>query len=109
MKIVGMTDGIHQVLILVPENHSLHPKDRALFFSRSVTILGEFFVVGSEAVDAEGHRIPAQPVHLAALNAFFAGTDTLWCSFPIPPLARLLSLSDIPETAPDSDPEYRCP
>ena len=109
MKIVGMTDGVHRVMILIPEGGIRSPREIALFFSRSITILGEFFMVGAQAADQEGNEIPNQLVHNDAYAAFLSGNSPRWRTFPVPTVQQLLALSDIPETAPDSDPECRCP
>ena len=92
MKIVGMTDGQRRVLLLFTEKISPAWQQRALLLGRSVTILGELYLIDGQPVDAAGNRIPWAPAHREALAAWQGAKPTPWREFPLPNITELLSL-----------------
>lgn len=95
MKITGMTEGTHRILILHTDGRAPTQKELALFFTRSITILGEYYLVGPTdtgahlAFDADGQPVPLSPIH----RDFLANG---WRYHPmvLSPLEELLALKD---------------
>lgn len=85
MKIVGMTDGTNRLLVLTANS----PRQRALLLCRSITMLGEYYLLNGIPVDEIGNEIPADTVHRAVLTS---DSDSPWREFPVPPPGELLSL-----------------
>lgn len=78
-------------MLILPEDSS--ETQRALFLCRSITILGEYYLVGSDPVDEEGKKIPAGEVHREALGAYLSGDESHWRRFTVPDIHTLLSLA----------------
>ena len=97
MKIVGMTDGSRRVLILDTGGSVPAPKEQALFLSRSITMLGEYYLMGPIgkngflAVDAEGRDVAPEEAHRGAFRAFLQGQSSAWKQFPLPEQGELLA------------------
>lgn len=74
MKISAMTDGFHRILILNTGGQIPDRRELALFFTRSITILGNVFLVGPTptgeylAFDEEGRGVPLGAVHRDVLK-----------------------------------------
>ena len=98
MRIVGITDGHRRVLILDTGGNAPGPREKALFLCRSVTVLGEFYLMGPIGktgfltVDAEGREVPAEEIHFDAFRAFLQGGNEIWKQFPLPEQRELLSM-----------------
>lgn len=92
MKIVGLTDGRRRVLLL-DTGKKAPSRERALLLSRSITMLGEYYLLDGQPVDADGLEIPAEEAHEQVLRAIRTGDDSVWRQFALPDVNTLLSLS----------------
>lgn len=95
MKITGLTDGTHRILILDTDGKSLTPKELALFFTRSITILGDVFLAGPDpageylAFNETGRQIPLGAVHRDVLKK-----PKIYHPMELPTLNALLALGE---------------
>lgn len=93
MGIEGWTDGFSRMIWLCTEGTLPEPRVLALFFCRSVTMLGEYFLVGPTeqgrylAFDDVGQSLPQGPVH----RDFLTHRDR-WKPMELPELKTLLAL-----------------
>lgn len=95
MKITGMTDGVHKIIFLNTWGRPPEEKELALFFCRSITVLGEYYLAGPGprgeylAFDVEGNRLPLGPVHRDVLLH-----RERYVPMELPPLETLLALRE---------------
>lgn len=95
MKITGMTDGRCRILILDTGGKAPEARLLRLFFCRSITILGEYFLAGPTAAgeylafDETGVPMPLGPTHKGFLE-----NPADYCTMELPPLETLLALNE---------------
>lgn len=95
MKISAMTDGSHRVLILDTGGQFPDSRELALFFTRSITILGDVFLAGATpegeylAFDGDGRSIPLGPEHRR-----FLACPHRYTPMKLPPLGELLAFGE---------------